>query len=132
MFVEFLLGGFLPREDEVAHGGNETEADGAAWGKEEGAVERGRVGGAERVLDGRVGEVARGENVGDVGAVEGGGVAGLREVDIGEAPVLAGERGERMEGLDDAGALRPTRADASGVGDDGAFAASEEASPASR
>ena len=39
LFVEFLLGGFLPREGEVAHSGNETEADGAAGGKENGVVE---------------------------------------------------------------------------------------------
>ena len=39
LFVEFLLGGFLPREEEVAHGGNEAEADGAAGGKENGVVE---------------------------------------------------------------------------------------------
>ena len=77
------------------------------------------------MLDGCVGEVARGENVGDVGAVEGGGVAGLREVDIGEAPVLAGKFRERVQGLHDAGTLGPARADAGGVGDDGAFAAAE-------
>ena len=39
LFVEFLLGGFLPGEDEVADGGDEAEADGAAGGKENGVVE---------------------------------------------------------------------------------------------
>ena len=81
--------------------------------------------GAEGVFDGCVREVTGGEHVRDVGTIKRSGVAGFGEVDVGEAAVLAGEFGERVEGLDDAGALRPTRADASGVGDDGAFAASE-------
>ena len=81
--------------------------------------------GTEVGLDGAVSEVARGENVRDVGAEEGGGVAGFGEVDLGKAAVLAGEFSEGVEGFDDAGALGPTGADAGGVGEDGAFAAAE-------
>ena len=90
-----------------------------------GAVVGGGVMGAEVGLDRRVREIARRENVRDLGAVTRGRVAGFREMDLGETAVLAGKFGERVKGFDHAGALGPTRADASGVGDDGAFAATE-------
>ena len=81
--------------------------------------------GAQVGFDGGVREVAGGENVRDIGAVEGGGVARFGEVDVGEAAVLAGEFCEGVEGFDDPGALGPAGADAGGVGEDGALAAGE-------
>ena len=81
--------------------------------------------GAKIIRDGRVRKITRGKHVRNLGAVAGGGVARFREVDIGKAAMLTGEFGERVKGFDDAGALSPTRADAGGVGDDGAFAAAE-------
>ena len=81
--------------------------------------------GAQVGFDGGVREVAGGENVRDIGAVEGGGMARFGEVDVGEAAVLAGEFCERVEGFDDPGALGPAGADAGGIGEDGALAAGE-------
>ena len=125
LFVEFLLGCFFPSKNEVAHGGHETQADRTAGRNEYAAIECVGMVGAKIIGDGCVREITRRKHVRDLGAVTRGRVAGFREMDLGETAVLAGKFGERVKGFDHAGALGPTRADASGVGDDGAFAATE-------
>jgi hypothetical protein len=64
LFVEALLGHFLPLEAEVAFGGNEAEAHGTALGQEERAGITVVVGAFDKAFDRRVGEVAGGEDVG--------------------------------------------------------------------
>ena len=59
-----------------------------------------------------MGEIARGENVRDDRAKGARGAAGLGEMHLDEAAVPAAEPCERMQPLDDAGALRPAAAHA--------------------
>jgi len=75
-----------------------------------GAIERvaGRL--AEEPLDGRMGQVARGENVGDDGAERPRHLLRFREVDVDEIPMTSGELREGMEPFDDPGSLRPAAA----------------------
>lgn len=125
LFVEALLGGFLPLKAEVAFGGDEAEADGAAWGEEDGAGVVVMLDAVEPISDGLVGEVAGGEDVGDGVAGESGQLAGFGEVDFEEGAVVSGQLGEGMEGFDDTGALGPAGAGTGGEGDHGQFTTAE-------
>lgn len=125
LFVESLLGGFLPLKAEVAFGGDEAEADGAAGGEEDRARVVVVLDAIEPVGDGLVGEVAGGEDVGDGVAGEFGELSGFGEVDFEEGAVVTGEMGEGMEGFDDTGALGPAGAGTCGEGDHGQFATAE-------
>jgi hypothetical protein len=127
LFVQALLGHFLPGEPEVADGGDESQADAAAGREEEGSGEL-KVGVLiEEGLNGLVGEVAGGDQVGGWGA---GGLAratAFGEVDFEEGTVLSGEAAERIERLDHARALRPARCGTGREGDHGDFPLTEEA-----
>lgn len=125
LLVEHLLRGFLPLEAEVAFGGDEPQADGAAGGEEDGAGVVVVLDVAEEVLDGFVGEVAGGEDVGKLEVRAAGLLIGLGEVKFEERAVATGEAGEGVKGFADAGALGPAGAGAGGEGDDSQFAALE-------
>ena len=72
-----------------------------------------------------VGEPTGGDDVGDGGTGGAAGFAGFGEVDFQEAPMAAAELAERVEGLDDAGALSPARSQACRKGHDGDLAGLE-------
>ena len=65
LHVEFLLGHFLPGETEIAGHGNEAQADAAAGRKDHLSLIAPVLFARDGFLDGRVGEIAGGDDVRD-------------------------------------------------------------------
>ncbi len=129
LLVEDLLGHLLPGEAQVAHGGDEPQADGPPRREEQRALVAVPVHPLEELGDRLVREVAGGEDVGEVGAGLAGDAAGLGEVGLDEGAVAAGEPAERVQGLDHAGALRPAAPGAGGQRHHGDLAPSQRGEP---
>ena len=117
LFIEHLLRHFLPGKAEVAHHGDEAEADAAAGREQHRAgilVVRGLL---QVIRNGIMGEIAGGEDVRDWGSGELADAAAFGEVHFDEGAVTPGKLAEGMKGFDDPGPLGPAAAYTGGKGD---------------
>src|SRR5262245_38623432 len=90
VLVKGLVGGFLPEECEVACHRDQALADGLAPREEDRAVVAVVAGRREVTLDGRMGEVAGGDNMRNRDVQGALNSPGLGEMDLQEAAVSAG------------------------------------------
>ena len=117
LFVEELLGHFLPGKAQITDGGDEAQANRAAGREQEGAVVVEVTGAEEVIRDGLMSEVTRGDEVRDGGAAGLSGAPAFGEVHFDEGSMFAVQPGERVQRFDHAGALGPAAAGSGGEAD---------------